>query len=106
MKKPRKNSKIPKATDPFPIWEVHWEDAEEHGEVGWNNVRELLREAQKPCHSHISIVNHRTSGVRKVGEDPNRLHQGEEGPVGTFMTITAARRGARREPPPNVRCAV
>ena len=49
MKKPRRQSKLPKPTDPFPIWEVHWEDAEEHGEVGWNNVRELLREAQKPC---------------------------------------------------------
>ena len=54
---------------------------------------------------HLPNVNHRSPGVRTIGKDPNRLHQGEEGPVGTFMTITAARRGGRREPPPNVRCA-
>ncbi len=78
MKKPRKNSNLPKATDPFPIWEVHWEDAEEHGEVGWNNVRELLREAQKPCpvmrtvgyvvhegESHISLMS--TIGPAECG---------------------------------------
>ena len=44
-KKPR----TPKATDTFPIWEVHWEDAEEVGDVGWNNVRFLMKEAMKPC---------------------------------------------------------
>ena len=44
-KKPR----TPKASDAFPIWEVLWEDAEELGEVGWNNVRDLMKEATKPC---------------------------------------------------------
>ena len=51
---------------------------------------------------HLPNVNYRTCRVRAVGEDPNRLHQEEEGPVGTFVTIIAAARGGRREPPPNV----
>ena len=57
------------------------------------------------CHSRISDVHDRTQRMWKIREDPNRIHQGEEGLVGTYMTITAAGRGVRREPPPNVRCA-
>jgi len=28
---------------------VEWIDAEEHGEIGWNNLKEQLKYAKKPC---------------------------------------------------------
>ncbi len=28
---------------------VVWEDAEEHGDVGWNNLKDQLKYAKKPC---------------------------------------------------------
>ena len=78
MKRPRKQPKPPKATDPFPIWEVHWEDAEEHGDIGWNCIKDLLKEARKPCpvmrtvgylvhegESHISLMS--TIGSQECG---------------------------------------
>ena len=33
----------------YPIVEVQWVDAEEHGEVGWNDLKEQLAYAKKPC---------------------------------------------------------
>ena len=33
----------------YPLVEVVWLDAEEKGEVGWNDTKELLRYAKKPC---------------------------------------------------------
>ena len=39
----------PKTSDGFAVWEVLWEDAEEIGDVGWNAIKELMREAAKPC---------------------------------------------------------
>lgn len=54
----------------YPIVEVIWVDAEEVGDIGWNDKKEILREAKKPCPTmhtvgyclyrgddHISIVN-------------------------------------------------
>ena len=48
---------------------VEWVDAEEKGEVGWNDIKEMLRYAKKPCpvmravgfliykdHEHISLL--------------------------------------------------
>ena len=32
----------------YPIVEVEWLDAEEGGEVGWNNTKEMLKLAKKP----------------------------------------------------------
>lgn len=53
----------------YPLVEVTWIDAEEVGEVGWNDLEEMLGEAQRPCptvksvgylvhcvESHISLV--------------------------------------------------
>lgn len=53
----------------YPIVEVVWVDAAELGEIGWNNLEEMLEEAKKPCplvhsigylvfssESHISLV--------------------------------------------------
>ncbi len=40
---PRMNSRS------YPIVEVVWVDAEEKGEVGWNDIKELVRYAKKPC---------------------------------------------------------
>ena len=28
---------------------VVWEDAEEHGDTGWNNMKDQLKYAKKPC---------------------------------------------------------
>ena len=33
----------------YDIVEVIWKDAEEHGEIGWNNTKEQLAYAKKPC---------------------------------------------------------
>lgn len=32
----------------YEIVEVEWFDAEEIGEVGWNNTKEMLKQAKKP----------------------------------------------------------
>lgn len=33
----------------YPIVEVVWIDAEEKGEIGWNDLKAQLRYAKKPC---------------------------------------------------------
>tara|TARA_Y100000310_G_scaffold301371_1_gene337819 strand:+ start:190 stop:453 length:264 start_codon:yes stop_codon:yes gene_type:complete len=33
----------------YPKIEVIWADAEEQGEVGWNNLKKQLKYAKKPC---------------------------------------------------------
>jgi len=33
----------------YPIVEVIWIDAEEHGDVGWNDLKTQLAYAKKPC---------------------------------------------------------
>jgi len=33
----------------YNIVEVVWVDAEEHGEIGWNDIKAQLRYAKKPC---------------------------------------------------------
>tara|TARA_R110000824_G_C14724965_1_gene625585 strand:+ start:107 stop:370 length:264 start_codon:yes stop_codon:yes gene_type:complete len=33
----------------YDILEVTWTDAEEVGDVGWNDLKKQLREAKKPC---------------------------------------------------------
>ena len=33
----------------YPRVEVIWVDAEERGDVGWNNLKEQLKFAKKPC---------------------------------------------------------
>ena len=33
----------------YPIVEVIWEDAVEEGGTGWNDLRDMMREAKKPC---------------------------------------------------------
>lgn len=35
--------------DAIRIAEVIWVDAEEIGDIGWNELTSILREAQKPC---------------------------------------------------------
>tara|TARA_Y100001937_G_C6969664_1_gene262682 strand:+ start:269 stop:565 length:297 start_codon:yes stop_codon:yes gene_type:complete len=35
--------------DEYPIVEVIWEDAVEEGGTGWNDIKEMMREAKKPC---------------------------------------------------------
>ena len=33
----------------YPIVEVLWYDAIEVGEIGWNDVEEMIEESKKPC---------------------------------------------------------
>ena len=33
----------------YEIVEVKWKDAEEHGEIGWNTLKDQLKYAKKPC---------------------------------------------------------
>ena len=53
----------------YALVEVLWIDAEEVGEIGWNNSEDMLEEASKPCplvhsigylvfdsESHISLI--------------------------------------------------
>jgi len=37
------------AINNYNIVEVVWLDAEEHGEIGWNDIKLQLRYAKKPC---------------------------------------------------------
>ena len=39
----------------YDIVEVIWRDAEEHGEIGWNNTKEQLAYAKKPCPDMRSV---------------------------------------------------
>jgi len=39
----------------YNIVEVVWVDAEEHGEVGWNNLKEQLKYAKKPVPTMHSV---------------------------------------------------
>jgi hypothetical protein len=55
--------------DDLPLVEVLWRDAEEYGEVGWNDIEEIKEYAKSPCplvrsigyvlhnsESHISLI--------------------------------------------------
>jgi len=35
--------------DTLPVVEVVWVDAEEKGDIGWNDLKEMIRYAKKPC---------------------------------------------------------
>ena len=39
----------------YPKVEVVWVDAEERGDVGWNDLKEQLKYAKKPCPSVKSV---------------------------------------------------
>jgi len=39
----------------YDIVEVVWIDAEEHGDVGWNDLKEQLSHAKKPCPSMTTV---------------------------------------------------
>ena len=40
---------MPVKKKPYDIVEVQWIDAEEHGEIGWNNLKAQLKYAKKEC---------------------------------------------------------
>ena len=72
-----KKTTVAKTTNPknYPIVEVLWTDAEEIGDVGWNDLKEQLKSAKKPCPTMKSVgyVLHRgdthISLVSTVGAD-------------------------------------
>ena len=39
----------------LPIYEVVWIDAEESGDIGWNDLDESLKKAKKPCPVMYSV---------------------------------------------------
>jgi hypothetical protein len=44
-----------KSPDKYPLVEIIWVDAEEHGEVGWNDLKEMLKYAKKVCPQMKSV---------------------------------------------------
>jgi len=42
-------------TRQYDIIEVIWKDAEEHGEIGWNTLKDQLSYAKKPCPTMHSV---------------------------------------------------
>jgi hypothetical protein len=71
---------------------VEWADAEEKGDVGWNDIKEMLRYAKKPCpvmrsvgflihkdHDHIALLS-------TVG--PDECSTVEKIPVAFIKSIT------------------
>ena len=49
--------------------EVVWEDAEELGDVGWNNLANQKRDAKKPCPTMRSTVEKIPKGIIKHIEE-------------------------------------
>jgi hypothetical protein len=41
--------------DKYPLVEVVWVDAEEQGEVGWNDLKEMLKYSKKQCPTMKSV---------------------------------------------------
>ena len=41
--------KTSRTPDKYPLVEVIWVDAEEHGDVGWNDLKEMNKYAKKAC---------------------------------------------------------
>ena len=39
----------------YPIVEVTWLDAEEKGDVGWNDIKDIIKYAKKPCPTMKSV---------------------------------------------------
>ena len=46
---------MPVKKKPYDIVLVEWIDAEEHGEVGWNNLKAQLKYAKKECPLMYSV---------------------------------------------------
>ena len=43
------------STGKYPVVEVVWTDAIEHGDIGWNDLPELKKLARKPCPTVRSV---------------------------------------------------
>ena len=88
---------------PFPIVEVVWIDAEEHGEIGWNDLKASLKRAKKPCpvmnsvgyevyrdDDHIALLS-------TIG--PDECSTLEKIPTGFIRSITVLRGLTASDPP-------
>tara|TARA_Y100000034_G_C6866551_1_gene395054 strand:- start:1227 stop:1505 length:279 start_codon:yes stop_codon:yes gene_type:complete len=42
-------------TKDYELVEVIWTDAEEIGDVGWNNLKKQIKESKKPCPQMTSV---------------------------------------------------
>lgn len=86
-----------------PIIEVVWIDAEEHGDTGWNDLKDLLKKAKKPCpvmntvgyevyrdDDHISLLS-------TIG--PDECSTLEKIPMGFIRSITVLRGVTAAAPP-------
>ena len=85
----------------YTLVEVIWVDAEEYGEVGWNDIKAMKRYAKKPCpemrsvgyvlfsdKSHISLAS-------TVG--PDQCSTIEKIPIEFVKSITELLRGHHKE---------
>tara|TARA_R100000458_G_scaffold44526_2_gene42603 strand:- start:592 stop:888 length:297 start_codon:yes stop_codon:yes gene_type:complete len=81
----------------YDMVEVLWIDAEEHGEIGWNNLKAQLKYAKKPCPlmrsigfevwrdaKHIALIS-------SIGD--KECSSVEKIPIGFIESITKLSRG-------------
>ena len=79
----------------LPIVEVVWIDAEEHGEIGWNDLKAMLKRAKKPCPvmNSVGYEVHRDddhiSLLSTIG--PDECSTLEKIPTGFIRSITVLR---------------
>jgi hypothetical protein len=53
---PKARKKVtPAETNVTPIAEVVWIDAIEIGDIGWNDLKDIIKEARKPCPTMRSV---------------------------------------------------
>ena len=82
-------------TNKFPVVEVVWIDAEERGEIGWNDYADIMREAKKPCPTMHSVGYQVYRGddhialLRTIG--PGVSSTLEKIPAGFIVSITVLR---------------
>jgi hypothetical protein len=86
-----------KAGKDYDMVEVMWIDAEEHGEIGWNNLKAQLKYAKTPCplmrsigfevwrdDDHIALVS-------SIGD--KECSSVEKIPIGFIKSITKLSKG-------------
>jgi len=86
-----------KAGKDYDMVEVMWIDAEEHGEIGWNNLKAQLKYAKAPCplmrsigfevwrdDDHIALVS-------SIGD--KECSSVEKIPIGFIKSITKLSKG-------------
>ena len=87
--------------DALQVMEVVWQDAEEVGDIGWNNIKDALKSAKKPCpimHSIGYVINLTESHIALLSTiGPNVCSTLEKIPRGWILRETIIRDGETLE---------